>query len=691
VDQDCDGQADDGLTFTTYYRDADNDTFGSSATTVQNCTGTTPTGYVLTGGDCDDTRVLYADTDNDGIGSSATAACGAQTTGDNCPTVANADQANCDGDADGNACDANDDNDAAIDINDAYPCDSTKRAIDSAMSAAEITAFLATATAATVDATGMDAARLAAVAAGAARIAPNGITGSVIITAALTPSNISAILGNIAATFTGGVTVTIDGAAIPGTPGIPAMNTAQFAAVVNNIGVVSVVENATITAGLNAAQIAALVVRTVAPGEAVIVATGMDDAQLEASVSGTAAVVVTGAVVIVADVDAGPFGVILSSLSSSGTTVQFDTAGMTLAQVNAVNAAIASTGFAGVFCNLTDADFDGYYTTACIVARNDCNDGNGAINPGNPPVLANVPASFSMPADAGVLGAVFANPVTASDTCEGNLTSSVVISVMLPGASSSSAFPANGIFPVGTSSVTWTVVDALGNFDTQTRNITVLNHQLLDAVVTLNGFHSGPSTRQVRITHGGTSTLVSLSFSSGLTPSAAIIDMQVPVAAGYACLAAKDLAHSITDASAPSVVAKEYAAAFLLRQGDANNDDVVDIFDYAAFITARGIGRATDAASNYTGDTEIDNSDFTFVFTSFLASGESCSASFNPPAPCTRVSVKDLRRAGLGHMIVADINHDGWVDLRDMQLSMQGAGGPPQNPSVGQPISGTNW
>jgi hypothetical protein len=267
----------------------------------------------------------------------------------------------------------------------------------------------------------------------------------------------------------------------------------------------------------------------------------------------------------------------------------------------------------------------------------------------------------------------------------------VDISVMLPGASSSSAFPANGIFPVGTSSVTWTVVDALGNFDTQTRTITVLNHQLLDAVVTLNGFHSGASTRQVRITHGGTSTLVSLSFSSGLTPSAAIVDMQVPVAAGYSCLAAKDLAHSVTDAAAPAIVAKEYAAAFLLRQGDANNDDVVDIFDYAAFITARGIGRATDAVSNYNGDTEIDNSDFTFVFTAFLASGESCSPSFNPPAPCTRVSVKDLRRAGLGHMVVADINHDGWVDVRDMQLSMQGAGGPPQNPSVGQPISGTNW
>jgi hypothetical protein len=36
------------------------------------------------------------------------------------------------------------------------------------------------------------------------------------------------------------------------------------------------------------------------------------------------------------------------------------------------------------------------------------------------------------------------------------------------------------------------------------------------------------------------------------------------------------------------------------------------------------------------------------------------------------VSVKDLRRAGLGHMVEADINGDGWVDATDMALAMQG-------------------
>ena len=53
-DDDCDGVADDGLSFFTYYRDADGDTYGSSGTTKTNCA--LPLGYVSRAGDCDDTN-----------------------------------------------------------------------------------------------------------------------------------------------------------------------------------------------------------------------------------------------------------------------------------------------------------------------------------------------------------------------------------------------------------------------------------------------------------------------------------------------------------------------------------------------------------------------------------------------------------------------------------------------------------
>lgn len=45
---------------------------------------------------------------------------------DNCPAVANADQLNTDGDAQGNACDSDDDNDGVLDVNDPYPLDPTR-------------------------------------------------------------------------------------------------------------------------------------------------------------------------------------------------------------------------------------------------------------------------------------------------------------------------------------------------------------------------------------------------------------------------------------------------------------------------------------------------------------------------------------------------------------------------------------
>jgi hypothetical protein len=677
VDDDCDAAIDDGLTFTTFYRDADGDGFGTSATTVENCTGIAPTGYVATGGDCDDIRVLYADVDVDGLGVGSPAACGAPVAGDNCPTVSNADQANCDGDADGNACDANDDNDIALDINDAYPCVAGQYRLDSAFSASQITAFLATATAATVDATGMDATQLAAIVAGAEGLAPNGIIGTFTITAALSDLEIHAILGNIAASFGGGgPTVTVDGSAITGPPAYPEMDADQLGAVADNIGVVNSVDDVTLTADIDPAAIASIV--GIAPnGEATIDATGMDASQILASVSGASIVVIEGEVLLDSGVTGTAFTEVLSQLSSpaSGTTVQFDTTGLSTTEQAAVNAAI-NTQLAGSYCSIADADFDTYYTSACLVQYTDCADNNPAVNPGNLPVLAGVPASFTVPADAGTTaGAMFANPVTASDTCEGDLTSSVVVSVAHPVHGSSTGWPAGDMFAVGVSTVTWTVTDALGNIATATRTIEVLNYQLLDATVALTGFLAGPTTRPIRLIVGGSSAVVNLSFASGLNPSAAIVDMQVPVAAGYACIAAKDTTHSITDAAAPAVVSGQYAASFVLRQGDANNDDMVDIFDYAAFINARGVGRASDASSNYNGDTDINTFDFSFISAAFLATGESCSASFNPPAPRTRVSVKDLRRAGLGDLAIADLNHDGWVDTRDIQLFMQSGGG----------------
>lgn len=52
IDDDCDGTADDGLTFTTWYADADGDNYGNTSSTTTACSQ--PSGYVSNSTDCND-------------------------------------------------------------------------------------------------------------------------------------------------------------------------------------------------------------------------------------------------------------------------------------------------------------------------------------------------------------------------------------------------------------------------------------------------------------------------------------------------------------------------------------------------------------------------------------------------------------------------------------------------------------
>ncbi len=55
MDDNCNGTADEGLTFITYYQDADGDGYGNIAVSQFRCDGP-PSGYITTAGDCDDTN-----------------------------------------------------------------------------------------------------------------------------------------------------------------------------------------------------------------------------------------------------------------------------------------------------------------------------------------------------------------------------------------------------------------------------------------------------------------------------------------------------------------------------------------------------------------------------------------------------------------------------------------------------------
>ncbi len=55
LDNNCDGQIDEGLATTRYYKDKDNDTYGDPFDFVDKCPAQKPNGYVAIAGDCDDT------------------------------------------------------------------------------------------------------------------------------------------------------------------------------------------------------------------------------------------------------------------------------------------------------------------------------------------------------------------------------------------------------------------------------------------------------------------------------------------------------------------------------------------------------------------------------------------------------------------------------------------------------------
>lgn len=283
-----------------------------------------------------------------------------------------------------------------------------------------------------------------------------------------------------------------------------------------------------------------------------------------------------------------------------------------------------------------------------------------------PPVLSGVPADRSLPADAGsAVGAVVDEPtVTATDDCDDAPT--LALEVDLPDATTISSWPAGGVFPVGTSTVTYSATDDAGNEVVGVFTVTVEPYQLLDLTVTLAGVVPGASQRSLRVTAGGAVQIVSASFSAG---AAAVSGIEVPVSGGYSCIAIKDPAHSITTTVAAEIEGTRYRAAAVLRQGDSNDDDLVDAIDFALFIDSFGFG-APGGISNFNDDALVNGADFSFIAVYGLTAGDAC-GSFSGGEPRARISVRELRHLGLGHLAVADLNGDGWVDAADMGIFLQ--------------------
>jgi EF hand len=307
------------------------------------------------------------------------------------------------------------------------------------------------------------------------------------------------------------------------------------------------------------------------------------------------------------------------------------------------------------------------------------------------------PTDITMNADAGGCDAMVTVPaLVASDNCGG-----VTIVNDFTGTDD-----ASGLYPQGTTTVTWTVTDTCGNATIVTQDVTINAMNTLNVAVELQAtVDSGPFDRCITFelipTGGGSPIIVSetMTFTGGI----AVAAVDVPCG-DYECIMARDTLHTLrkTDNDNFAIVGTNYNADFTtagdndaLIGGNLNDDDFIDILDFGILIGQFGSTPGADTACGFsgphadiTGDGSVLSGDFTFIQINFLEFSEApCSGAplidggntfagnsntIRRDGPVTSISVDDLIAMGMPEVARGDLNHDGMLDESDVAAFLGG-------------------
>ena len=289
-------------------------------------------------------------------------------------------------------------------------------------------------------------------------------------------------------------------------------------------------------------------------------------------------------------------------------------------------------------------------------------DASPVIGDDTAPMLAGTPANITQPANAGscTQAVVSWTDPTATDNCDPSPT--VVCA------------PASGsVFPVGTTTVTCTATDACGNQATSTFDVTVTATNAVDVIVQLQG--SVPTSRCIHFVMDdcGMITDTSLTF-VGTAPSIAVATIEVPCGV-WTEICAKDQQHTQWDSSSLIIVGAKYVAssALVLDGGDTDDDGDVDINDVTLYLaqfgnTAAAGGCPWDGVtrdSDFSNNGAVGSEDYVFLTANWLTTS-GCSCSMPNVAGRQRLEQSVVVRDGL--TAAADLNRDGLVDVRDVEL-----------------------
>jgi hypothetical protein len=132
----------------------------------------------------------------------------------------------------------------------------------------------------------------------------------------------------------------------------------------------------------------------------------------------------------------------------------------------------------------------------------------------------------------------------------------------------------------------------------------------------------------------------------------------------YTCVTVEDTARSLRRRATVTDGGANWTATASLVLGDIINDEVIDVLDWGAYVVS-------NPNADLDGNGVINSADGQFILNSFGVQGDgACGSAFDgPPIAREAVSVAELVQMGLPELAGADLNGDGWLDLRDMGLA----------------------